>query len=299
VHAAAEFGAIAILGAQLDAVRGAEKDKAVKRLNELSPEIEDYRRRGEGVTVTLVVEVPDQVDIAAIWAGIGDPSQVVYFRKMYISNVTKAASAPSAWSAPQRTAISANDAPGDPDAFDPHELPLEAQIRMQMGEKYPIPKLGPLKGFHFASRDLFLPAYPTAAAAEPGARGLPGRYRPVSVKLYSNGDPMHVKTYGLGRSLLVSTGQFSSIDTTMIDTNDGRPYSETGVRFALGESPRSFSRTYEKNPGTRDNYRIGCTFSYVATKDFDVLIEEASGEDLNPGWNLNSKWRATLIWVKM
>ena len=39
--------------------------------------------------LTLVVEWPNQVDIAALWVGIGDPGQVVYFNRMFISSAIK------------------------------------------------------------------------------------------------------------------------------------------------------------------------------------------------------------------
>jgi predicted nucleic acid-binding protein len=298
IHAAAEFGAIALLSAQLDAVRAAEKQKAIDRLNELAPQIEDWRQKGRGVTVTLVVEVPDQVDIAAIWAGIGDASQVVYFKKMYISSITRAPQSPSS-SGQQGPAYVANDAPGDPDSYDPHDLPLDAQIRMQMGEKYPIPELRPKAGFHFASRDLQLPAYPSATSAgQPGGRGLAGHYVPVAVKLYREGSPKNIQTYGISRSLLVSIGQLN-LDLTMVDLNDHRPYTDKGLTIGIGEGQGLFSRTFEKNRGTVHNYVIQSRFSYKKTKDFDVLIEDAAGEDLDPQWRMGSKWRATIVWGKL
>jgi len=78
-------GAIALLSMQLGSIRNAERAKAVARLQELGPRIDELRGQGFGVTVTLIVEVPNQIDIAAIWAGIGDVTQVVYYYDMFIS----------------------------------------------------------------------------------------------------------------------------------------------------------------------------------------------------------------------
>jgi hypothetical protein len=80
---------VALVAAQLSSLRGAEVRKAVNKLDQLTPTIQGYRERGYGVMVTLVVEAPNQIDIAAIMAGIGDVSQIVYFKDMYISGVSK------------------------------------------------------------------------------------------------------------------------------------------------------------------------------------------------------------------
>src|SRR5262249_18881176 len=77
----------ALVAAQLSSLRGAEVQKAVNKLDQLAPTIQDFRERGYAVAVTLVVEAPNQIDIAALMAGIGDPGQVVYFKDMYISGV--------------------------------------------------------------------------------------------------------------------------------------------------------------------------------------------------------------------
>ena len=134
------------------------------------------------------MEVPNQVDIAAIWARTGDPGQVVYFKKMYISQVT---SAKQSSAASTQSTIRANLAPGDPKQQDPHELTLQQQIKVQMGEKYPVPGTGPRKGFYFASRELFLPSL-TESEKSGGQtreessqlRNIAGTYRPKYEKLF-------------------------------------------------------------------------------------------------------------------
>src|SRR5438034_4153825 len=85
---AIEFGAQALLAAQLENVRSAELEKAEDALNELAPEIEQRRMEGNGVTVTVVAEVPNTFDPFAYAAGVGDAGQVVYFKRMFISSIT-------------------------------------------------------------------------------------------------------------------------------------------------------------------------------------------------------------------
>ena len=148
---ATEFGAQVVLAAQLESVRGAEAAKAAAALENLAPEIEKLRLAGNGVVVTLVMEVPNQVDIAAIWAGIGVPGQVVYFKKMYISQVI---SAMQSSAASTQSTIRANLAPGDPEQQDPHELTLQQQIKGEMGGRnirYPGLDLGKASTSHPAN----------------------------------------------------------------------------------------------------------------------------------------------------
>lgn len=172
-----------ILAYQLSALREAELQKAVDALVQLGPEIERYHEQGFSVTVKLIVEVPKQVDIAAIWAGVGDVSQVVRFRKLFISHVTpvKKSSAASTHST-----MSENLAPGDPERQDPHEWTLHQQLEQQLGVEFPVPGTGPRKGTKFVTRELALPA---PSAGEPTGRrareasshfpGIAGTYRPV------------------------------------------------------------------------------------------------------------------------
>src|SRR6185503_3120361 len=110
-------------------LRGAELSAAVKALEKLTPTIQTYREQGYSVSVTLVVEAPRQVDIAAQWAHIGDPGQVVYFKRMYINRAVKPVSAEQT-----HPSISENLAPGDPQQRDPHEFTLQQQIAVQMHE---------------------------------------------------------------------------------------------------------------------------------------------------------------------
>jgi hypothetical protein len=292
-HAALEFGALALLSAQLDAVRGAELAKAEAALRALTPQIEQFRQQGKSVTVTLVVEVPDQIDIAAVWAGIGDPDQVVYFRKMFISSAVKATSQ----TGPANASMRPNEAPGDPDRYDPQELSLNQQIEGQMGEKYPIASLRPRKGFHFASRDLGLPAY--TVSEQPGGRGILGAYRPIYIRRIDEGEKSSILTYGMKRVLRIS-GDAVSLNVTMVDMNDARLY-DAGSIMRFQQQTASFDQTFEKDTGSKsDGYRIRSHFRYVRTQDFDLLIEDARGTDLDPHWGVvgSRTWRARLVWLK-
>jgi hypothetical protein len=134
-------GAIALLSMQLGSIRNAERAKAVARLQELGPRIDELRGQGFGVVVTLIVEVPNQIDIAAIWAGIGDVTQVVYYNDMFISYAgPPIKEQPPIKGQRQPQAYRQNYAIGDTD---------------YRGEWY---RHHPRKGFRFATSHLQLPA---------------------------------------------------------------------------------------------------------------------------------------------
>jgi hypothetical protein len=148
---------VMLLGAQLSSVRSAEMDKAMKALAALGPEITRNNERGLDVTVTLVVEVPDQPDVAAYATGVGDPDQVVIFKKMYISNLSRSRDAEPLTPLPDALPTMREGPPGSGELDEP--LTLTQQIRSQMGDKYPVPGTGPRKGRHFVSSELHLPAH--------------------------------------------------------------------------------------------------------------------------------------------
>ena len=297
VLSATEFGAAALLSAQLESVRNAERARAEAALAELMPQIEDLRSQGRGVTVTIVVELPEQFDVMAAAASVGDVGQRVLFNRMFIESVSRPLVTARADQAV--SSISANDAPGDPAAIDPHDLPLQAQIRWQMGDRTPLPSMRPRRGYRFASRSQVLPGYPPKATHDMPARGVEGQYRPVKVLQHESGKPEHVRTYGMNRGLLLRRTDFQLIEATLVDLGDHRPYTVVDPMAALEAGRVTFHRRFEKNPGGPGNYAIRSAFRYERTKDFDLLVEEAAGEDLDPQWQLGSAWRATLLWVKV
>lgn len=285
-------GAVQVINSRLlSNIRWAEKAKAEEALERLSPEIEKLRLGGNGVTVTLVVEVPNQVDIAAIWAGIGDPSQVVYFKKMYISHVISAKQ-PSA--ASTQSTISANLAPGDPEQQDPHEFTLEQQIKLQMGEKYPVPGTEPPKGFHFASRELFLPSL-TEGEKSGGhtreessqLRNITGTYRPKFEALFTGHPSIAIRM--AARRLQVEQDSGGKLLPKMWQ-GPSEPYSyERYVvhapmvmngRFALGKGlPPASDWIWSKMEYPRDG----------------LILEWAKGMDSS----LNIQWDALFSWHKI
>jgi hypothetical protein len=89
--------------------------------------------------------------------GVGDPGQVAYFKKMYISEVTPVQRS----GADSSHALRANLAPRTPGQVDPRDLTLQQKIKVQMGEQYPVPGTAPREKFHFVSRELHLPGFTT------------------------------------------------------------------------------------------------------------------------------------------
>ena len=181
--------ALMLLSMQLSNIRSDERQKAEKRLEELGPRIEELRRKGFGVTVRLVVEIPDQVDIAAVWAGIGDVTQVVYFHDMSII----AAGPPIK---PMERPPGVSDTWREPPAVRQNEAYDENEPRRR--EWY---LDNPKKGFHFAHRDLQLPGYQVTKTDPPQPAGAV-YFRPVKV---DDNDPV-------GRFNNVGDNRFMYID---------------------------------------------------------------------------------------
>jgi hypothetical protein len=187
VGGAIEGAGVAMVAMQVSSLRSAELQKATARFEQLKPEIERYRNQGYGVQLTLVVEWPNQLDIAALWAGIGDPGQVVYFNRMFISSAVKPGTEEQKY-----PVVRENVAPGDPLQRDPHEMTLEQQVRAQTGDPYPVPGTAPKKGFHFVIGTMNIPAAGAVgprpaqqAAPQTDLRGIAGTYHPKVEKIFS------------------------------------------------------------------------------------------------------------------
>ena len=69
--------------------------------------------------------------------------------------------------------------------------------------------------------------------------------------------------------------------------------------FGITRGQDSFSGKFFKREGGKDSYRIESKFTSMATKDFDLLIEDVKGEDLNPQFTLEKTWKAQIVWVKV
>ncbi len=135
-----EFGAQALLAEQISNMQSAEKDKALARFVELSPEIGRLLDENYSVTITVEVEVPKTVNIAGVVTQT-DPSMIVYFRNMYIDRALKALPKRAPGEREQAAFHALGEVadqysnPGRWD--DPHEDTLDQQIRLQMGDPGP------------------------------------------------------------------------------------------------------------------------------------------------------------------
>ena len=135
-----EWGAQALLAQQISNMQSAEKDKALARFAELSPEIGQLLDENYSVTITVEAEVPKTLNIAGV-ATQTDPSMIVYFRSMYIDHALKVLpkKAPGEQETPGYHSLGeVDDKYGPPRRWDdPHEYRLNDQIRVQMGDPDP------------------------------------------------------------------------------------------------------------------------------------------------------------------
>ncbi|MFK0158108.1 hypothetical protein ACIQVK_39325 [Streptomyces sp. NPDC090493] len=274
VKSAAEGAATMLLALQLGSLRGAEEQKARAAYEELfAREIGPGLARGNSVGVTVVYEVPDQVDIAAHVAGIGDTGQVVLFRKMYVSG----------------------EAP-----YDPEKPPPTASTPASMYENL-APSLTnepwyvsegrkenqPTKGFHF--KEYYFSVQP------PDRRGKPlqgprrgGTYRPQGYVLV-RGRAEDVELRGMGRLLYVPPAGHESVE--MWDVN-GTQYDSPSVVL-----PGEFPHRWISGVGTDKAYSLGSRMEYGGPDKW-MIIEDVTGEDLGPARRAGSTWRARIVWTR-
>lgn len=310
-QAAVEGGALALLSMQLGNVRGAEAQKAADRLAELMPQAEALQARGQGVVITLVMEVPNTIDLAAAIAGIGDASQVVYFKKMYISQITgyAAPAAPSKY-----PVMRENYAPGDPDQDDPHARTLDQQIRGQMGEQYPVPGSGPRRGFDFETRELRLDAA-RSQGAEPGfaptydfeaaeirARPPPyvGTFRPDTLDQSSVGGRFStVVAVGMHRllkfrALPARYPGFVEMSNTHYDTYTTKYETE---RTSGADPSKGLSARFVEKAGGKVYTFVDSSFLYgQLPNSSEILVERASGGEANSN---SENWSAVITWKRV
>ena len=117
--------------------------------------------------------------MAALVTGVGDPSQIVRFRDMFISDLSLPRSAETS------TGSTMYEGGGHSrDYVGLGDMTLDQQIRFQFGDKYPVPGTGPHTGFHFAEGKQVIPGYAQPKAAEPASpmatrtKGLAGTWTP-------------------------------------------------------------------------------------------------------------------------
>ncbi len=149
------WGAQALLAKQISNMQSAEKDKALARFAELSPEIGRLLDANFSVTITVEVEVPKTVNIAGVVTQ-SDPSMIVYFRNMYIDRALPILpkKGPDEHEPAAFHAVGEVDEKyGNPRRWDdPHEYTLDQQIRVQMGDPDATGKDKPIHPTHQVRR---------------------------------------------------------------------------------------------------------------------------------------------------
>ena len=155
-----------ILAAQLSSLRSAEMQKALDAFEKLKLEIAEHHAKGRGVELTVIGEVPNQIDIAAQWAKVGDASQIVYFKDMYISSTTEPVN-------PNQNLPTYSPNYGESKTVDSEDWTFEDELKNQLSGERPS-KLGkPRENFHFEAGTLSLRR---ATIATPSVQGLRGIY---------------------------------------------------------------------------------------------------------------------------
>jgi hypothetical protein len=86
---AIEGAATMINSGLFEALQGYEVQRAIKRWNEIAPEISRAQHSGYDVTLRVLVEKPDTVDPLAHMTGTANQSQIVYFKDMWIASVVR------------------------------------------------------------------------------------------------------------------------------------------------------------------------------------------------------------------
>lgn len=314
--AAHEGGAIAMLSMQLGKIRGMEAEKAADKLNELLGEADPLLSKGYGVEITLVMEVPNTIDLAAAIAGIGDASQVVYFNRMFISQIDAPLMTQTQTPSPYPS-MRANLAPGDPMQEDPHERTLDQQIRGQMGDKYPVKKYQPKEGFHFERRELRLGGQSSQTGKDrPG--NLPGfgsdfdreaaavRAQPPAYVGTFHPDTFDQSSVGGSHQSAISVGLYRLIQFNAVPANrlgfvemwnlhygtGSKTKYQIEATSGTGPSQAMTARFVEKADGKVYSF-IESTFAYVPHAD--ILIETARGGETNSN---ASNWSAVITWKR-
>jgi len=279
-----------ILAGQLSYVRGAELKKAFDALAALEPAIEQQRRKGIDVTVTVIAEIPDRPDVAALVTGVGDPSQVVRFRDMFISHLSLPPFAAAS------TVSTMYDAGGHSrDYVGLGDMTLDQQIRSQFGDKYPVPGTEPHTGFHFAEGKQVLPGYAQPKAAEP-AKGLTGTWTPEFRQVFDGNIYQVMQVTPLAARALKVDVDASGAATPRMTLGSrayafenggpntarwpGHPMVMTG-RFKMGEGYPPQAQWYWSS------------FEYLPK--VDALLEWAHGQDMTH----DRLWDALFLWRRL
>jgi hypothetical protein len=257
--------------------------------------------------------VPDTIDLAAAIVGIGDASQVVYFNRMFISQVS---GAPTSQAPTNHPVMRENYAPRDPMEEDPHERTLDQQIRGQMGEKYPNKKYAPREGFHFETRQLRLgaqkqPQLGKSVGFDPNVDFDAARIRanpPAYVGTYKS-DTVDQSSVGGRHDQMVSFGMHRELRLNAVPPSDPGfvemwiNYTDkrklTAVATSGTEPTAGLTTMFAETAGGKAYEYVSSQFKYTPVVNADgILIERASGGNASasPGtWD----WSAMISWKKV
>jgi hypothetical protein len=272
-----EGAAQALLAMQLKQMQATEAAKAYDAWDRLQPKMDEARSKGRWVRVGLHLEVPEKIDVIGGVVGIGDISQIVWFRTMWIEVME---TREQAYGTTKR---------GDPEpirstmsAADPHQQPDDV----------------PHPHTRIVATQLVLPPYPTG---EKHGRtvlrqkpGFVGTYRPIAFRDVS-GNEAAVKAFGMQRKLTI--GDRGRDDIAMLDASDSQPLwpSSTWVDTHARTANGTF---YKQTEALQMQYIFRSKFTYIPG-GLDTLRESVQAEDTDPSWSLNSKWSATIYWAKL
>ncbi|MDT4331508.1 DUF4157 domain-containing protein [Methylomonas sp. MV1] len=278
----------ALLAHQLSYVRGAELKKAFDALAALEPTIEQHRQKGIDVTITVVAEIPDRPDVAALATGVGDPSQVVRFRDMFVSHLSLPPSAATS------TVSTMYDAGGHShDHVGLGDMTLDQQIRSQFGDKYAVPGTGPDAGFHFAESKQVLPGYAQHKAAEPASQmasrtlGLSGTWTPEFRQIFA-GDISQVMPL-TARALKVEVDASGAATPRMTLASRAYAFENGGPNATMVMTGR-FKMGDGYPPQAQWHWSA---FEYHPEKG--LILEWAHGQDMTH----DNLWDALFLWRRL
>ena len=271
-----EGAAQALLAMQLKQMQATEAAKAYDAWERLQPKIDEARSKGRWVRVGLHLDVPEKIDVIGGVVGIGDISQIVWFRTMWIEVMETREQAYGVTNRGAPELIRSNMS-----AADPHQ---QADV--------------PHPHTRIVATQLVLPPYPTGEkhgrTVLQQTPGFVGSYRPIAFRDVS-GDEAAVKAFGMQRNLTI--GDRGRDDIAMIDANDSQALwpSSTWVDTHARTANGTF---YKQTEALETQYIFRSKFTYTPG-GVDMLRESVQAEDTDPSWSLKSKWSATIYWAKL
>jgi len=272
-----EGAAQALLAMQLKQMQATEAAKAYDAWDRLQPQIDDARSRGRWVRVGLLLDVPEKIDVIGGVVGVGDISQIVWFRTMWTEVMETREQAYGLTTRGDPELIRSSMSPADPD-------------RQVDDVSHPHTRI--------VATQLILPPYPTGdkhgQTVLQHKPGFAGTYRPIAFRDVA-GDEAAVKAFGMQRKLTI--GDRGREDIAMLDATDSQALwsSSTWVDTHAKTASGTF---YKQTEALEPQYSFRSKFTYVPG-GVDMLRESVQAEDKDPNWSLKSKWSATIYWAKL